>query len=189
MKCASARACGCDEHHRRGRGAATFELSRRRPWRDDYLQVIRFKTAKLFEAATRLGGDSRRRNAGAGRPDGGLRHASRYRLPTDDVLDYPPTKHRPASTWRRPRGRKPTLPLIHVMKHGTSAQAAIVRHAIQKWVGGRFRAWVMEAIKSSGALEETVAMPRQRRIWRFNRCVPAHSKSRCWWQTFSRLVH
>jgi octaprenyl-diphosphate synthase len=49
---------------------------------DDYLRVIRYKTAKLFEAAARLGGilaGARRSRRGAG----GLRHAHRHRLPAD----------------------------------------------------------------------------------------------------------
>ena len=46
------------------------------------------------------------------------------------------------------------MPLIHVMQHGTTEQAALVRHAIEG--GGRddFAA-VLAAIQSSGALEET----------------------------------
>ena len=74
------------------------------------------------------------------------------------------------------------MPLIHVMKHGTSAQAAIVRHAIE--VGGRddFAA-VMEAIKSSGALEETrryAAAEADLAIAALE-CVPASNfKTRCY---------
>lgn len=123
---------------------------------DDYLQVIRFKTAKLFEAATRLGAI-----LGGATPEQedqmaafGMHLGTAFQL-IDDVLDYSADEAQTGKHLGDDLAEgKPTLPLIHVMKHGTSAQAAIVRHAIE--VGGRddFAA-VMEAIKSSGALEET----------------------------------
>ena len=123
---------------------------------DDYLQVIRFKTAKLFEAATRLGAI-----LGGATPEQevsmaafGMHLGTAFQL-IDDVLDYSADE---AETGKHlgddlAEG-KPTLPLIHVMNHGTSEQAAVVRHAIEE--GGRedFAA-VLDAIKNSGALEET----------------------------------
>ena len=123
---------------------------------DDYLRVIRYKTAKLFEAAARLGGIV----AGADDAleqrlaDFGMHLGTAFQL-IDDVLDYSADE---ADTGKHlgddlAEG-KPTLPLIHVMQHGTAAQAALVRHAIEG--GGRddFAA-VLAAIQSSGALEET----------------------------------
>ena len=59
----------CHQHHRRGRGAAAPERPRRGRHRDrHYLHVIRYKTAKLFEAAGRLGAilAGGRRDAGGG---------------------------------------------------------------------------------------------------------------------------
>ncbi len=123
---------------------------------DDYLRVIRYKTAKLFEAAARLGGIV----AGADDAleqrlaDFGMHLGTAFQL-IDDVLDYSADE---ADTGKHlgddlAEG-KPTLPLIHVMQHGTTEQAALVRHAIEG--GGRddFAA-VLAAIQSSGALEET----------------------------------
>lgn len=122
----------------------------------DYLQVINFKTAKLFEAATRLGAIL-----------GGLDEASEERLAVfgrhigtafqliDDVLDYSGD----ADTTGKHLGDdlaegKPTLPLIHVMNAGTPEQAALVREAIE--VGGRDSfAEVLEAIRATGALDVT----------------------------------
>jgi octaprenyl-diphosphate synthase len=123
---------------------------------DDYLRVIRYKTAKLFEAAARLGGI-----VGGADPaleqrlaDFGMHLGTAFQL-IDDVLDYSADE---ADTGKHlgddlAEG-KPTLPLIHVMQHGTPEQAALVRHAIEG--GGRedFPA-VLVAIQSSGALEET----------------------------------
>ena len=123
---------------------------------DDYLQVIRFKTAKLFEAATRLGGIL----AGAspeveeGLAAFGMHIGTAFQL-VDDVLDYSGEE---ADTGKHigddlAEG-KPTLPLIHVMKHGSPGHAACVRHAIES--GGRddFAA-VLQAIRASGAIEAT----------------------------------
>ena len=121
---------------------------------DDYLQVIRFKTAKLFEAATRLGGIL----AGAspeveeGLAAFGMHIGTAFQL-VDDVLDYSGEE---ADTGKHigddlAEG-KPTLPLIYVMQHGTPEQAASVRKAIEE--GGREDfPLVLEAIRSSGALE------------------------------------
>lgn len=123
---------------------------------DDYLQVIRYKTAKLFEAATRLGAIL----AGAspeveeGLAAFGMHIGTAFQL-VDDVLDYSGDE---ADTGKHigddlAEG-KPTLPLIHVMKHGSPEHAACVRHAIEG--GGRddFAA-VLQAIRASGAIEAT----------------------------------
>ncbi len=123
---------------------------------DDYLQVIRYKTAKLFEAAARLG-------ALLGKADAtgeealaryGMHLGTAFQL-IDDVLDYSGEE---ATTGKHlgddlAEG-KPTLPLIHVMRHGTPAQAQSVRQALQQ--GGRddFAA-VLAAIRQTDALAVT----------------------------------
>jgi octaprenyl-diphosphate synthase len=113
---------------------------------DDYLRVIRYKTAKLFEAAD----DATQARLAAF----GMHLGTAFQL-IDDVLDYSADE---ADTGKHlgdylAEG-KPTLPLIHVMQHGTPAQAALVRGAIEH--GGRddFAA-VLAAIQDSGALAET----------------------------------
>jgi octaprenyl-diphosphate synthase len=121
---------------------------------EEYLQVIRFKTAKLFEAAARLGAILG--GAGPELEDGfaryGMHLGTAFQL-IDDVLDYSGEE---AETGKHlgddlAEG-KPTLPLIHAMKHGTADQAACVRDAI---VGGGRDAFpqVLAAVKASGALE------------------------------------
>jgi len=119
-----------------------------------YLQVIRFKTAKLFEAAAQLGAI-----IGDGSPaieqsmaDYGMHLGTAFQL-IDDVLDYSGAE---AETGKHlgddlAEG-KPTLPLIYVMQHGTEAQAACVRRAIEN--GGRDDfPNVLAAIRATGALE------------------------------------
>lgn len=123
---------------------------------DDYLRVIRYKTAKLFEAATRLGAilAGADEKTEASMAAFGMHLGTAFQL-IDDVLDYSSDE---AETGKHlgddlAEG-KPTLPLIHAMKHGTAEQSALVRGAIE--TGGRedFPA-ILETIRATGALEET----------------------------------
>lgn len=119
-----------------------------------YLQVIRYKTAKLFQAAARLGailgGASPEVEDGLARY--GMHLGTAFQL-VDDVLDYSGDE---AETGKHlgddlAEG-KPTLPLIHVLKHGTPEHAACVRRAIEE--GGRDAfPEVLAAVKASGALD------------------------------------
>lgn len=117
-----------------------------------YLQVIRYKTAKLFEAATRIGailGGGEHEEALAAY---GMHLGTAFQI-IDDVLDYSGAE---ADTGKHlgddlAEG-KPTLPLIHVMRHGSPAAAACVRQAIES--GGREQfAEVLAAVHASGALD------------------------------------
>ena len=119
-----------------------------------YLQVIRYKTAKLFEAAARwgaiVGGASPEIEEGLAAY--GTHLGTAFQI-IDDVLDYSGAE---AETGKHlgddlAEG-KPTLPLIYVMQHGTPEQAACVRNAIEQ--GGRddFLA-VLDAVRAAGALE------------------------------------
>lgn len=124
---------------------------------DQYLQVIRYKTAKLFEAAARLGailgGASAEHEDGLARY--GMHLGTAFQL-VDDVLDYSAEE---AETGKHlgddlAEG-KPTLPLIHVMRQGSAEQSACVRTAIES--GGRESfPEVLAAIRETGALEETL---------------------------------
>ncbi|MDQ5907275.1 MAG: octaprenyl-diphosphate synthase [Pseudomonadota bacterium] len=119
-----------------------------------YLQVIRYKTAKLFEAAGQLGailgGASPEMELGLA--DYGMHLGTAFQI-IDDVLDYSGAE---AETGKHlgddlAEG-KPTLPLIYVMQHGAPEQAALVRNAIEQ--GGRddFAA-VLAVVRGSGALD------------------------------------
>jgi len=120
-----------------------------------YLQVIRFKTAKLFEAAARLGAILS--NASPEIEEGmaryGMHLGTAFQI-VDDVLDYSGDE----TTTGKHLGDdlaegKTTLPLIHAMKHGNSAQSDCVRRAIEE--GGRADfSQVLAAIHATGALEE-----------------------------------
>ena len=127
-----------------------------------YLQVIERKTARLFEAAARLGGIL------AGLEPAHEEALARYGLHVgnafqlvDDALDYSST----AGTLGKNVGDdlaegKPTLPLIHVLRNGSAAQIELVRSAIQR--GGLERIdKVLQAIESTGAITYTAALARQ----------------------------
>jgi octaprenyl-diphosphate synthase len=119
-----------------------------------YLEVIRRKTAKLFEAAARLGAVLGAAPAPLeeGLAEYGMRFGTAFQL-IDDVLDYSGD----AATIGKSLGDdlaegKPTLPLIRAMASGSPAQAAVVRRAIVD--GGRDDfAQVLEAVRATGALE------------------------------------
>jgi len=119
-----------------------------------YLRVIRYKTAKLFEAAAQLGAIL------AGSPAEVEQAAAEYgrRLGTafqliDDVLDYSGvTDDIGKNVGDDLREGKPTLPLIHVMAQGTPEERDMVREAIAQGHTGRFDE-IMAAIHRTGALE------------------------------------
>lgn len=121
-----------------------------------YLGVIRSKTAKLFEAAARLGGvlggvDSAVEAAMARY---GMHLGTAFQL-VDDVLDY--------SASARAMGKnvgddlaegKPTLPLIHAMAQASAADRQRIRSAIED--GGVARIdEVMAILERCGSLEYT----------------------------------
>ena len=123
---------------------------------DGYLRVIRYKTAKLFEAASRLGALLGGANAEveAAMAAYGMHLGTAFQL-VDDVLDYSGEQDEIGKSLGDDLAEgKPTLPLIHVIQNGTAEQAACVRRAIE--TGGRdeFDA-VLAAVRETGALEET----------------------------------
>ena len=127
-----------------------------------YLEVIYRKTARLFEsgaqiAAVLAGADARTEQALA---TYGRHLGNAFQL-VDDALDY---RGSPAQ-----RGKnigddlsegKPTLPVIYALKHGTPAQQALLRGAIE--TGGLAElARVVQAIESAGGLEYTARLAQR----------------------------
>jgi octaprenyl-diphosphate synthase len=100
---------------------------------EDYLRVIRYKTAKLFEASARLGAviaDAPREIEDACADFGGALGTA-FQL-VDDLLDY----EGDSTTLGKNVGDdlregKPTLPLLHAMSRGTPEESAIIRRAIE----------------------------------------------------------
>jgi octaprenyl-diphosphate synthase len=121
---------------------------------EKYLRVIRYKTAKLFEAATQVGAII----GGAG-PEAetalaeyGVHLGTAFQL-VDDVLDYSGDLTETGKNLGDDLAEgKPTLPLIYAMRAGTSAERDLVRHAIEE--GGRPDLEdVVAAIHRVGALD------------------------------------
>jgi len=119
-----------------------------------YLDVVRRKTAKLFEAAARLGGILG--GAAPALEDGlaayGMHLGTAFQV-VDDVLDYSGAAQETGKSLGDDLAEgKPTLPLIRVMAAGSAAQRELVRQAIIE--GGRDAfAPVLAAIKATRALE------------------------------------
>ena len=123
---------------------------------EQYLQVIRSKTAKLFEAAGQLGA------LVSGAPNAHIEAAAEYgrSLGTafqliDDVLDY---SGNAADIGKNVgddlREGKPTLPLIYLMEHGGDAERQLVRACIENGDERHFDE-ILAAITTSGALDYT----------------------------------
>lgn len=127
-----------------------------------YMEVIRCKTAKLFEAASRLGAvvAHQANEVEQAMATYGLHLGTAFQL-VDDLLDYTAATDEIGKNIGDDLAEgKPTLPLIHAMRHGTPEQAAIIRHAIE--TGGREQIEIVtQAIASSGATHYTAHLARQ----------------------------
>ena len=125
---------------------------------DDYLQVIRFKTAKLFEASARLGAvlagaDSALEEACA---DYGRSLGTAFQL-VDDLLDYEGNSSELGKNVGDDlREGKPTLPLLLAMERGSDADRVLIRHAIEHGELQKL-AEVLAIVKRTGALDGTRA--------------------------------
>ncbi len=122
----------------------------------NYLEVIHRKTAKLFEAAMRLGAilgkQDEKSEAAAARY--GMHLGTAFQL-VDDVLDYSGNAQEIGKNLGDDLAEgKPTLPLIYAMQHGTPEQAAVIRAAIEQGDINRF-AEVLQIVQQTGALDYT----------------------------------
>jgi octaprenyl-diphosphate synthase len=123
-----------------------------------YMAVIYCKTAKLFEAAAQLGAVL------AGRPPEelalgryGMHLGMAFQL-IDDVLDYRASSAELGKNIGDDLAEgKPTLPLIHAMRHGTPEEARIIREAIEQGGLDQFDS-VIRTIESTDALDYTAQL-------------------------------
>jgi octaprenyl-diphosphate synthase len=123
---------------------------------DEYLRVIRFKTAKLFEASARLGAilggaDTVVEEACA---DYGRSLGTGFQL-VDDLLDYEGVSSELGKNVGDDlREGKPTLPLLIAMERGTAEERALVRHAIEAGEIERLSE-VVDIVRRTGAVDAT----------------------------------
>jgi len=119
-----------------------------------YLTVIRYKTAKLFEAATQVGAiiGGAGAEAETALAEYGMHLGTAFQL-VDDVLDYSGDIHETGKNLGDDLAEgKPTLPLIYAMRVGTDGERALIRHAIEH--GGKpDLEGVVAAIHRVGALD------------------------------------
>jgi octaprenyl-diphosphate synthase len=128
---------------------------------EDYLRVIRYKTAKLFEASARLGAVL------ADAPDAievacadyGRAIGTAFQL-VDDLLDYEGTTEALGKAVGDDlREGKPTLPLLLAMARGTPVQRACVRKAIELGEVERLPD-ILDIVRQTGGLDGTRAAAR-----------------------------
>lgn len=156
-----------------------------------YLQVIRSKTAKLFEASARVGAilsgaDTLQEEACA---EYGQALGTAFQV-IDDVLDYAGD----ASVMGKNLGDdlregKATLPLIAAMQRGTEQERTTIQMAIENGEVDKLDE-VVRIVKSTGALDVARAAARdeaQRAIAAANR-LPASPHSTCLIQLASQLL-
>jgi octaprenyl-diphosphate synthase len=133
-----------------------------------YLQVIRSKTAKLFEASARLAavlaGATTEVEAACASYGQALGTAFQV---IDDVLDYDgEVTEMGKNLGDDLREGKVTLPLIAAMRRGTPEQAALIRRAVESGEEGDLER-IVAIVRETGALElarEAAAGEAQRAI-------------------------
>jgi len=125
---------------------------------ENYLQVIRSKTAKLFEAATQLGAVISGQSAEFEQTMAiyGAHLGTAFQL-VDDALDYSAKSEDIGKNIGDDLAEgKPTLPLIYAMKNGTDAQRQLLRQAITHADGHDIIDEVLNIIESTQAIAYTM---------------------------------
>jgi octaprenyl-diphosphate synthase len=125
---------------------------------EEYLRVIRYKTAKLFEASARLGAvlcnvapALEEACAAFGRSLG-----TAFQL-VDDLLDYEGNSDELGKNVGDDlREGKPTLPLLIAMERGSPAERDLIRHAIEQGDLQKLPE-ILAIVRRTGALDATRA--------------------------------
>ncbi|MFY9514216.1 MAG: polyprenyl synthetase family protein [Rubrivivax sp.] len=123
---------------------------------EEYLRVIRYKTAKLFEASARLGAV-----LGNAAPaleeacaDYGRSLGTAFQL-VDDLLDYEGNASELGKNIGDDlREGKPTLPLLIAMERGSAAERDLIRHAIEHGELQKLPE-ILVIVRRTGALDAT----------------------------------
>jgi len=156
-----------------------------------YLQVIRSKTAKLFEASARVGailaGSSPEMEEICAEYGQALGTAFQV---IDDVLDYTGE----AAVMGKNLGDdlregKTTLPLIAAMQRGTASQRALIKEAIETG-GVAMLDQVIDIVKTTGALDvaHLAATQEAQRAITAARQLPAGPHTECLLQLAAQLL-
>ena len=159
---------------------------------ENYLKVIRFKTAKLFEASARLGAvlggapiELEEDCAAYGRALG-----TAFQL-VDDLLDYEGSSAEMGKNAGDDlREGKPTLPLLIAMTRCDEAQREFIREAIRNGEEDRLSE-VLGIVRATGALDATreAAMDEARRAQALLERLPESIYREALIELCSRSVH
>jgi octaprenyl-diphosphate synthase len=156
-----------------------------------YLQVIRSKTAKLFEASARLGAVLAKAPPALEQAcaDYGQALGTAFQV-IDDVLDYAgDVEEMGKNLGDDLREGKVTLPLIAAMRRGTPQQRELIRHAIEHSEPGELPR-IVAIVRETGALEvahEAAAGEAQRAMTAAGQ-LPANEHSRALVQLAASLL-
>ncbi|WP_426369250.1 octaprenyl diphosphate synthase [Pseudocolwellia sp. HL-MZ7] len=124
---------------------------------ESYLEVIYCKTAKLFEAATRLAAviSDQPEDVELAMLNYGKHLGTAFQL-VDDIMDYTAdAKEMGKNVGDDLAEGKPTLPLLYAMKHGSEAQKQLIRDAIEHSNGMDNLKAILTAMEETGALKYT----------------------------------
>lgn len=127
-----------------------------------YFEVIRRKTAKLFEVSTKISTalTSYSSNQMAAMENYGLNLGIAYQL-IDDALDYnASTEELGKNIGNDLSEGKPTLPLIHAMRKGSKSEIALIRDAIANGSTENLQS-IIAIIESTGAIAYTANAAKQ----------------------------
>jgi len=123
---------------------------------EHYIEVIRSKTANLFQAAAQLSAVISNQSQDIEEAMGayGMHLGTAFQL-IDDVLDYGRDNHDLGKNIGDDLAEgKPTLPLIYTLRQGNNRQRELIRTAIEE--GGLAQIdEVMDAIESTGSITYT----------------------------------
>ncbi len=124
---------------------------------ESYMDVIYYKTAKLFEAASQLVAVLSEQPAEIETAllNYGKYLGTAFQL-TDDVMDYSSdAQEMGKNTGDDLAEGKPTLPLLYAIKHGSEKQVSLIREAIEKANGMEHFDEIMQALHETNALQYT----------------------------------
>jgi octaprenyl-diphosphate synthase len=120
-----------------------------------YMDIIYFKTAKLFEAATQLVAvlGEQSTEVETALLNYGKYLGTAFQL-TDDVMDY----NSDAAEMGKNTGDdlaegKPTLPLLYAIQHGNKQQTRLIKEAIKKGNGLQHFDEIIQALYDTNAFE------------------------------------
>ncbi|WP_077340937.1 octaprenyl diphosphate synthase [Pseudocolwellia agarivorans] len=124
---------------------------------ESYLEVIYCKTAKLFEAATRLAAvvSEQPEEIELAMLNYGKHLGTAFQL-VDDIMDYTAdAKEMGKNVGDDLSEGKPTLPLLYAMQHGSEVQKQLIKDAIEHGNGMDNLEDILKAMDETGSLKYT----------------------------------